>query len=386
MRSDNADPDAKLAGLNEIGNPRIGQPLGRCDLLSNRERGSHREEEQSYSFHSDLRCGQARREISTMIIARPTVQLIICLFYMHEIDLRRANLNLLVVFKALLAKPHVGRAEKRFALPQRAGSHALGRLRSLFADPLFVRHPKGVEPTARALALAPTVADILDRVQSLITSPVFDPTLACSFTIATIDLTLPTVVVPLIERLRRVAPAIDLRVVPLVRDYVAAAFDRQEIDMAILNFPDPPKRLARVPVLKDRYIGIARRGHPGLTKKSLTPKAYAALPHLLFSPRGDPKGIVDEPLTQLSGIRRRVVMTIPHISAAPLIVAHTDLVAVIAERIARFYAAEYEIMLFDPPVKLPEFTINVLTSAARASDPALQWLQQQVIQVCESNA
>jgi DNA-binding transcriptional LysR family regulator len=60
--------------------------------------------------------------------------------------------------------------------------------------------------------------------------------------------------------------------------------------MAILNFPDPPKRLARLPVLKDRYVGIARRGHPGLKKGSLTPKAYAALPHLLFSPRGRPKG------------------------------------------------------------------------------------------------
>src|SRR6266545_1516739 len=62
-----------------------------------------------------------------------------------------------------------------------------------------------------------------------------------------------------------------------------------------------------------------------------------------------------------------------HISAAPLIVARTDLVAVIAERIARLYAAEHDLMLFEPPINLPEFTISVLTNAARASDPALQW-------------
>ena len=154
--------------------------------------------------------------------------------------------------------------------------------------------------------------------------------------------------------------------------------------MAILNFPDPPKRIARRPVLRDRYVGIARRGHPALKGKSLTAKAYAALPHLLFSPRGDPKGIVDEPLAQLSGVRRRVVMTIPHISAAPLIVARTDLIAVIAERIARFFAAQYDIALFEPPIKLPGFTISALTSAARARDPALQWLQQQVLDVCAS--
>src|ERR1044071_161466 len=271
---------------------------------------------------------------------------------MNKIDLRRADLNLLVVFQALLAERHVGRAATRLALTQSATSHALGRLRNLFKDPLFVRHPKGVEPTARALAVGPAVADILNRAQALISQPAFNPNMPCGFTIATIDLTLPTIIVPLIVHLRRTAPAVDIRIVPLVREHVAAAFDRQEIDMAILNFPDPPKRLARLPVLKDRYVGIARRGHPLLKRKPLTPKAYAELPHLLFSPRGDPKGIVDEPLAQLGGLRRRVVMTVPHISATPLIVAGTDLIAVIAERLARLYAWQHKVMGLEPPVKL----------------------------------
>src|SRR5215204_3606114 len=106
---------------------------------------------------------------------------------MNEIDLRRADLNLLVVFQVLLAERHVGRAAARLALTQSAASHALGRLRELFADPLFVRHPKGVEPTARALSLAPDIIEILSRAQSLLATPVFDPTLARSFTLATID-------------------------------------------------------------------------------------------------------------------------------------------------------------------------------------------------------
>jgi DNA-binding transcriptional LysR family regulator len=304
---------------------------------------------------------------------------------MNPIDLRRADLNLLVVFQVLLAERHVGRAAMRLALTQSAVSHALARLRNLLRDPLFVRHPKGIEPTPRALALATAVTDILNRAQSLISRPVFDPNMRCSFTIATIDLTIPTIVVPLIENLRRVAPAIDIRIVPLVREHVAAAFDRQEIDLAILNFPNAPKRLARLPVLKDRYVGIARRNHPALKRKPLTPKAYAELPHLLFSPRGDPTGIVDEPLAQLGNLRRRVVMTVPHISAVPLIVANTDLVAVIADRLARLYARQYRLVLFEPPITLPEFTISVLTSVARKGDPALDWLRQQVVEVCKSN-
>ena len=304
---------------------------------------------------------------------------------MNRIDLRRADLNLLVVFQVLYAERHVGRAAERLALTQSATSHALVRLRDLFGDPLFVRHPKGVEPTPRALALAPAIADILNRTQSVLASPSFDANVASSFTIATIDLTVPTIIVPLMEHLRRVAPAIDLRIVPLVREHVVAAFDRQEIDMALLNFPEPPARLTRVPVLKDRYVCIARRGHPGLKGRRITAAAYAALPHLLFSPRGDAIGFIDEPLAQASGRRRRVAMTIPHVLAVPWIVARTDMVTVIAERIARLYAHELGLIVFDPPIKLPEFTINMLTSAARAGDPALQWLQTQVMHVCKSD-
>jgi len=78
---------------------------------------------------------------------------------MNLIDLRGADLNLLVVFQALLAERHVGRAAQRLGLTQSATSHALGRLRTLLNDPLFIRHPKGIEPTAGALKLAPTVAE-----------------------------------------------------------------------------------------------------------------------------------------------------------------------------------------------------------------------------------
>jgi len=305
---------------------------------------------------------------------------------MNEINLRRADLNLLVVFQVLLSERHVGRAAKRLALTQSATSHALGRLRELFGDPLFVRHPKGVEPTSRALNLAPAIADILSRASAVLASPVFDPTEARSFTIATIDQNVPTILMPLVAHLRKVAPATDLRVLPLDRHLVVAGFDRQEIDIAILNLRDPPARITRLPILKDRLIGIARRGHPGLKAKPLTPEAYAALPHLLVSPRGDPKGLADEPLSQLGDLKRRVVMTVPHVLTAPLIVANSDLVTLIAERIARRYASELSLTMFEPPIRLPEFTIDVLSSAARSADPALHWLREQIVQVCRSQS
>jgi DNA-binding transcriptional LysR family regulator len=77
-------------------------------------------------------------------------------------------------------------------------------------------------------------------------------------------------------------------------------------------------------------------------------------------------------------------MTVPHVLTVPLIVANTDLVTLIAEQVARRYASELNLMLFEPPVSLPEFTTDVLTSAARSTDPALAWLREQVVHVGRS--
>src|SRR3954471_7529548 len=89
---------------------------------------------------------------------------------LNEIHLARADLNLLVVFEAVLAEQHVGRAAARLGLTPSAVSHGLGRLRQLLHDPLFVRTPKGVVRTARAAELADPIADILARMRSVLST------------------------------------------------------------------------------------------------------------------------------------------------------------------------------------------------------------------------
>jgi DNA-binding transcriptional LysR family regulator len=301
---------------------------------------------------------------------------------MKEIDLRRADLNLLLLFQTLLAERHVGRAARRLHLTQSAASHALGRLREMFGNPLFVRHPKGVEPTSRALALAPAVADLLDRARLILASPAgFDPDAPHTFTIASADLGVFTILVPLIKQLRSTAPKINLRVRALDGTRIVAAFDRQEVDCALMPLPEAPVRVAREPVLQERYVGIARRGNPALKGRKLSPKRWAALPHLLVSPRGEDSSESDQHLAKL-GLKRHIVMVVPHFLAAPLIVASSDLVTLIAERVARHFAKELDLAIFEPPVAVQGFAIDLLTSVGRANDPALQWLRKEIFRVC----
>src|SRR6266699_7343997 len=84
--------------------------------------------------------------------------------------LARIDLNLLVLFQVVLDERHVGRAAGRLNLTPSAVSHGLGRLRRLLNDPLFLRTPKGVMPTARASALAEPIADLLERARNVLSS------------------------------------------------------------------------------------------------------------------------------------------------------------------------------------------------------------------------
>ena len=72
---------------------------------------------------------------------------------MNDVDLRQLDLNLLVTLDALLETSSVTRAAARLGVGQPATSHALGKLRDLFGDPLLVRAGRGMALTPRARAL-----------------------------------------------------------------------------------------------------------------------------------------------------------------------------------------------------------------------------------------
>ncbi len=298
---------------------------------------------------------------------------------MNEINLRGVDLNLLTVFEALMAERHVGRAAERLLLTQSAASHALARMRDLFADPLFVRHPKGVEPTPRALALAPAVADILGRVRGVLDSGrAFDPAGANRVTIGATDGAFPLLLLPLIERMRALAPNTELRIRPMDPTGVVPALDRMEIDAAIMPMLQAPARVRRTPLRRIRYKAIARRGHPAFIDGMPDIAVFAALPHVTVSAKADTLALVDELLAS-SGIQRRIMLVVPHFLSVPLIVRSSDLVALLDEGVAGLFAADDRLSVFEPPFAIREATVDLLVAAGRAAEPALSWLHDQIV-------
>ena len=127
-----------------------------------------------------------------------------------------------------------------------------------------------------------------------------------------------------------------------------------------------------------------RRGHPALKRKRISVASWGALPHLLVSPRGEDAGEADEHLAKL-GLKRRIVAVVPHFLAAPLIVANSDLVTLTTKRVASYFSELLDLTIFEPPVPMGSFTIDLLASVARTG-PALRWLRDQMLQICSEGA
>lgn len=295
---------------------------------------------------------------------------------MHEIDLTRLDLNLLVVFDALMQERHVGRAAVRLSLSQSATSHALGRLRAMFDDPLFVRHPRGIEPTVRGRALAQPISDALTQLRQIVSpqSP-FDPaTLRRTFTVAAHDYALAVLAPALVADVRAQAPGVDLRFISVAPLAIVDGLDRGEIDFALGGFIDvTAERVARTLLFTDRFVGVARRDHPCVSARRMSLDDFTALPHVVMSVDRQLRSDVDRELGAL-GLTRRIAVTVPNFHALPYAVEDSDVIGVLPERLALRIPEHRAVDLFELPIDVDAVTCSMLALKPLIEQPEITWL------------
>jgi len=312
---------------------------------------------------------------------------------LHEIDLSRVDLNLLVLFEAVFAEAHVGRAADRLSLSPSAVSHGLGRLRRLLNDPVFIKTPKGVVPTDRAEALAPSIADALQRLRSVISrAERFDPaTSTRRFVIGAPDGVSAVLLQALLSDLQANAPGIDIGIRQLLPVADETTLDRawrtafaqletREIDVAIIPSEDGPARFERRLLYEEDFVLVMRVGHPFLNQRSV--EAYCESGHLVVSLSGDPHGFVDDVLAR-EGLARRVALTVPNFMFACAILADTDLLCAVPRRFADRYASRFRLTVEEPPLPLGHFTMNGYLPKAALADEGLVWLLDRLGAACK---
>ena len=305
---------------------------------------------------------------------------------LNEIDLSRTDLNLLVLFETVMRERHVGRAAQRMNLSPSAVSHGLARLRALLSDPLFIRTPRGVTPTDRAIALEAPIAEILARVRGVVaTSAPFEPrTSTRAFTIGAPDGTAAVFLPPLVEFLRKHAPRVDVRIrqlMPRQGDpspetawrHAFAELDARAMDLAVMPIAAVPGRFALQAMFEEDFVISARGDHPWLKKPTLS--AFAAAQHLVVSHTGDPNGFVDIALAE-RGLSRRVALTAPNFMLALALLADTGLIAAVPRSIFHLHGPRFNLGCAKPPLPLPRFTLTMVAPKPALQDAGLRWLLQ----------
>lgn len=294
-----------------------------------------------------------------------------------RMNLASIDLNLLVAFEALMEERHVTRAAERIGIAQPSMSAALRRLRTVFADELFLRTPSGMQPTDKALRLAGPIGDALRQIRGVLAPEEHvDPATAQRrITLAVTDYGDLVVVPALIRLLRREAPGIDLVVRPLVDpDEALAKLEAREVDALIGGHLPASPRCTRHRLFDERFVCIRDAGRADADAR-MTLEDYVARPHALFSPAGGDglPGSVDALLAR-HGATRRIAVRLAHVVAVPFAVAGTDLVATLAERVAQQLAPLAGVAIVASPVELPVFAIDLVYLNRLADDPLLRWL------------
>lgn len=293
---------------------------------------------------------------------------------MNEAHLAAVDLNLLVVLDSLLQTKNLTRTAERLARTPSAVSHALGRLRDLFEDPLLVRTGARMEPTELAMRLMPRVHEIVSGISALLANQeAMDPRrLERTFVIGIADYVEPIVMPALMRALSREAPRVDVRLLRF-GDEIDRAVQSGRNDIAIGAFFRPLGGLFVHKLFDDELVTVMRRDHP-MAKRSLTLERFVEARHALVTPRGLPGGPVDRALAA-QGHARRVVYRTPHFLAALEVVSQTDLVVTIPRRLAKLMAKPLELTMKRTPIEVLPFSVGILFREAQRTDPVNRWLR-----------
>jgi DNA-binding transcriptional LysR family regulator len=294
-------------------------------------------------------------------------------------NLSRLDLNLLVAFDALLAEGSVTRAAGRVGVGQPSMSHALGRLRRLLKDELFVRAPDGIRPTPRALALAGPLRLALSAIQeTLLQERGFDPAAAeRTFLLGMTDSVEVGLLPRLLAHLEVEAPKVRVRVRAIDRFDVLEQLDRDRLHLGVAGLlTEGAVHHKRRRLYGTNYLCLYDPARLPL-EPPLTLEDYVAIPHVLGSPRGDAHGVVDDALAPL-GLRRTIAVATPHFAAVPFLLKGARLLATVPQRAARLFAERFGLAMSPVPVALPDSDVSMLWHASYDHDPAHRWLRTTV--------
>ena len=298
-------------------------------------------------------------------------------------NLRSLDLNLLVVFDAVMQDRSVTKAAARLNMAQPALSHALTRLRQALDDELFIRTPEGMMPTPQAENLADGVRAALHGLKATLDSAQpFEPATAeRRFAVAVNNHAALVLAAPVAAVAAAEAPGVLLDFRPSGTLDLADRLDRGELDLVIGGTAAPGDRFRDLRLFYDRFAVLMRQGHPAAAPGALTIQAFAALPHLVITSSGENLGFVDDALAA-ENLSRRIALRAPLLSTSAALL-QSDMIAVISERAAREFSRLAPLSVAPLPFPSPSLATAMLWHRRVGGVPSHRWLRDLVSRVAK---
>lgn len=300
-------------------------------------------------------------------------------------NLRQFDLNLLIIFEALISEKHVSRAADKVFLSQSAMSHALNRLREHLNDPILVRTESGLQPTPRALAMAPMVRNALQLLQqSLVANEAFDAAQSNrTFTIACTDYFEAVIFPELLSFLLSKAPNIKVEIEMITEDASHSRLASGEVDLVMgLDAQQPlPNHLVATPWLKEPQVCLVASQHPHV-KDSLTLKQYLKLSHVVFMDvsqdmKPHQLDLVDAWLASKNCKRDHMARTVNYMAAAR-IVEKTHAVMTLPLHMAQLFSQMLNVRIVKPPKGIPSLHMTMVHHPLYSEESGVNWLAKHI--------
>lgn len=289
------------------------------------------------------------------------------------------DLNLLRTFDAMMAERNVTRAAQRVFLSQPATSHALARLRKQIGDPLFMRMGREMVPTAKAMALAPAVRNMLEQLETVLDEVPFDPQNSnAAFRIGLVDV-MEYMLAPMFAQLiREDAPHIRFAIQGYDSSTYQAQLGAGIIDIAV-GLPEPTApsihscKLATFPP-----VGLVRKNHP-LAKGGASALEFKLIPRLTTDLRTDRSKETAAPNTGNDKTPPGIVYSTAHFFAVPLMLANSDLLLITSQVVAQLLCAQYPLVTIPLPARHPPLEPHIFWHERTHRDPAQKWMREKII-------
>lgn len=295
------------------------------------------------------------------------------------------DLNLLRVFDAMMMELSTVRTGERVGLSQPAVSAALGRLRHITGDELFVRDGNRMMPTPRALQLKEPVRTALRQIEeALSTAAGFDPaTSRQTFTLLGSDyfssLLMPRLATLIVPK----APSVTIQMLDFPSAEIARLLSEGRIDVAVGPEMEHPEWIGHEEAFRSYILCVARKDHPVLAAHGVKPgsriplETFCSIPQVMMSMDGSRTGTVDGAL-QEHGMKRIVAMTVPHFQAVALAAAASPLLGNLPVHFARHAAKLLDLDLYLPPFDPPKLAVCLYWHRRLDRDAAQIWLRRHI--------